>query len=100
MPCVQRLLTAATLAAGLAACGDDNVRPDLPDAGQVVRPEVVIVERRVYVPVPSELTRPVPIAEGPISQCFSVAAARKKAAEVANARLAEIAAIEGTEVEP
>lgn len=83
----------------LAACGRDNVRPDLPGDGHAVVPEVVIVERRVYVPIDPALTEPLAIAEGSITQCFDVAAQRRAALEVANARLREIAAIQGTEVE-
>lgn len=99
MPRVLRLLTLLAMFALATACRDD-VRPDLPDAGHVVRPEVVIVERKVYVSVPPALTEELPVAEGPISQCFDVAAERKKTIDVANSRFLQIGAIEGTEVEP
>lgn len=94
------LLIAATT---LTACRHDR-KPDLP-ATTVVQPEVVVVERRVYVAIPPRLTQPLSIAEGPIAQCFAVAAKRRAALEKANARLYEIAQIEGTpvaggEVEP
>jgi hypothetical protein len=95
---MRLLLIIATLA--LAACGKDNVRPDLPGQGSVVAPEVVIVERVRYVPIPAHLTRPMPIAEGSIAQCFNVAAERKAEQVKGNARFAEIQAIQGTEVEP
>lgn len=98
----MRLLLLIALASALAAC--DRDRPelvaDLPGAATVVTPEVVIVERRVYVSVEPRLTRQEAVAEGPIAQCFSVAAQRRTAIERLNARMAEIAAIAGTEVEP
>lgn len=97
----MRPLILLTLLLGLAACGDKgNVKPDLPGAGMVVQPKIVYVDRIVYVKVPSQLTAPQPIAEGPISECFTVAAARRKALQVCNANLQRIDAIEGTEVKP
>lgn len=95
---MRLILIAAALT--LAACSRDNVRPDLPDGEGSVAPEVVIVERVRYVPIPANLTRPMEIAEGPITQCFEVAAARKAEQIKGNARLAEIGAIQGTEVSP
>ena len=96
---IARLLPLAALL--LAACGRDrdDVRPDLP-ASDGVAPEVVIVYRDRYVPIPAHLTQPMPIAEGSIAQCFDVAAQRKAEQVKGNARFAEIAAIQGTEVEP
>lgn len=90
----------AVAASALAACGKGNVKPDLPDPGTAVRPEVVVVEKIVYVPVPARLTRLEPIAEGPLSECPVVARERRAALERCNARLAETATIQGTEVEP
>ncbi|MDH5832167.1 hypothetical protein QFW80_16740 [Luteimonas sp. M1R5S18] len=84
----------------LAACGRDLVQPDLPDAGTAVVPQVQVVERYIYVRVPAHLTAPEPIAEGPIAQCFEVAAKRRAALERANAKLQQCGAIQGTEVEP
>ena len=95
------MLIALSLAATLAACGArEHVRADLPDPGTAVAPEVVVVERIVYVPIPAAITRPEPIAEGPIAQCFEVAAQRRAALERANAKLAQCAAVLGTQVEP
>lgn len=96
MSSILRLLTAAVFAALLTAC-PGPVRPDLPE-GPGVAPEVVVVERRVYVGIPAHLTAQQPIAEGPIAQCFSVAAARRAAIQTGNANLREIAAIQGTAV--
>lgn len=84
----------------LAACGKDNVKPDLPGADKIVTPTVVTVERIVYVKVPAELTKPEPIAEGPIAQCFDVAAQRRAALTRANSKLKQIGEIQGTRVEP
>jgi len=86
----------------LAGCCRDrhDLKPDLPGAGTVVAPEIVIVEKRVYVPIPAGITRPEPIAEGPIAQCFEVAAQRRAALERANGKLAQCAAVQGTEVQP
>jgi predicted small lipoprotein YifL len=83
----------------LAACGR-NAKPDLPPAGGAVTPVVQVVERRVYVPIDDTLTRPEPIAEGPISMCFDVAAQRRAAIERGNAKLKAIGAKQGTVVTP
>lgn len=95
----MRILIALVVVLALAACRDD-VQPDLPGAGHVVVPELVEVERRVYVKIPARLTQPEPIAEGPITEAFEVARQRRAALERANAKLREIAAIQGTEVTP
>lgn len=96
MPSVLRLLIAATLVALLTAC-PGPVRPDLPE-GPGVAPEIVVVERKVYVEIPAHLTAELPVAEGPIAQCFSVAASRRAAIVTGNAQLREIAGIQGTAV--
>ncbi len=83
----------------MSGCTRDNVRPDLPQAAAVT-PQVVIVERKVFVAIPAHLTRTLPVAEGAINQCFDVAARRRAAQATLNAQLVEIAAIEGTEVSP
>lgn len=95
-----KFFLAAALAFVLAACADKQalVKPDLPTACAAVQPTVVTVERLVYVSIPEELTKPAPIAEGPIAQCFAVGAERKRAIKEANARFQEISEIEGTEV--
>jgi hypothetical protein len=96
---VRRVLIALLLV--LALCGATCQRkPELPEPGVAVRPVPVVTERRVYVPVPAELTRRVPIAEGPIPMCFEVSAQRRAALEQVNARLEEIEAIQGTEAKP
>lgn len=86
----------------LVACGRDHagIQPDLPTACTAVAPEVQVIERIVYVPIKRELTREEPIAEGPIAQCFDVAAKRRAALERINSRVREISEIQGTEVEP
>lgn len=94
------LLMIVALVLMLAACGSAPRQPDLPGAGLAVTPTLVTVERRYYVPVPAELTTPEPVAVGAIAECFAVAAERRAALEQANARLREIAGIQGTEVAP
>lgn len=93
-----RLLILVLAAATLAACRE-NTRPD-PPAQVVVKPDVVTVTRRVYVPIDAALTEPEAIAEGSIAQCFDVASQRRAALERANAKLSAIAAKQGTEVKP
>lgn len=84
----------------LTACGKKSlVKPDLPDATPVA-PTIVYVDRVRYVHVPKALVEEQPIAEGPLSQCPDVAAARKKALKVLNAHVREIGLIEGTAVKP
>lgn len=85
----------------LAGCGNqDAVRGELPPAASAVVPKVQIVERVVYVKVPDRLTPQEEVPEGPIAQCFDVAAARRAVIERQNARAAEVRAIQGTEVKP
>lgn len=96
----MRLILLTFLLSTLTACGKGNVKPDLPGADTIVTPTVVTVERIVYVKVPAELTRPELIAEGPIAQCFDVAAQRRAALQRANSKLRQISEIQGTKVKP
>jgi len=75
-------------------------KPEPPDPGVAVRPEPVLVERRVYVPIDRKLTRREAVAEGPIPMCYDVAAKRRAAIERLNSRMEQIEAIQGTEVKP
>lgn len=90
----MRLLLIFALALLATACG--NTRPDVP-RGVIVTPKVVEVVRTEYVRVPAELTDPLPIAEGPLSQCPAVAASRRKTIEKANADRKAARALSGTE---
>lgn len=83
----------------LAGCPQQARKPDLP-GNVIVKPELVTVERKVYVQVPAELTDPLPIAEGPLSLCPLVAADRRKTIEKANADRRATRALSGTEVKP
>lgn len=83
----------------LAAC-HRAVKPDLPGPDKIVAPTVVTVERVVYVKIPADLTKPEPVAEGPIAQCFDVAAQRRAALARANSKLKQISQIQSTEVRP
>src|SRR5690606_34346343 len=51
----MRLLIAIAAATVLAGCCRHDTKPDLPGAGTVVAPEVVEVEKRVYVPIPAQI---------------------------------------------
>lgn len=42
-------------------------------------------DRLVLQPIPENLTAPLPVAEGPPSQCFEVASARREQLNVCNA---------------
>jgi hypothetical protein len=99
---MRAIAAAIAVVALLAGCGHarQNVRGDLPDPRTAVQPELQVVERYVYVPVPAHLTRPEPVAEGSLAECPIVARNRRAALERANARFREIATIQGTEVEP
>lgn len=98
MPSLVRLLIAVALVLTLAACAGNQRKPDLPTT--LVQPTAVVVERRVYVPIDAELTRTEPVAEGSLAQCPDVAAARRAAIERLNARARQVAAQQGTAVEP
>ncbi len=93
----HRLLIVILLVA-LAGC-HRATKPSAP-AQVIVKPEPVVIIKRMYVPIPAALTKEEPIAEGPIAQCFEVAAKRRAGQERANARLRKIGAIQGTEVQP
>ena len=90
------LLIIVALVMMLASCGSPPRKPDLPGPELAVTPTLVTVERRYYVPVPAALTTTEPVAVGAIAECFAVAAERRAALERTNARLREIAGIEGT----
>lgn len=100
MSSTSKLLTACVLVLAFAGCSKQVRKPDLPPVGAVVVPEVVTVVRERYVRIRPELTAQHPIAEGPLSQCPDVAAARKAELQKANAKLGEIAGVQGTEVKP
>ncbi len=97
MPGILRLLIAAAL---LVLAGCDRLRKSEADHSVAVAPQPVVIMQRVYVPIPKVLTAPEPIAEGPIAQCFDVAAQRRAAQERANAKLKQIGLVQGTEVKP
>ena len=91
---------AILLVFSLCGFGCDRVRkPDVP-RGVIVQPKVVEVVRTEYVRVPAELTDPLPVAEGPLSQCPLVAAERRKTIEKANADRRATRALSGTEAKP
>lgn len=94
----MRLIILAVLILLAAGCRKDT-RPDIP-RGIVVQPKVVTVTRTEYVRVPAELTDPLPVAEGPLSQCPMVAADRRKTIEKANADRRATRALSGTEAKP
>ena len=76
----------------LAACAPVGVR-QCP-----VTPVEVTVERRVFVPVPADLTRPAPIEKPTartVRELRRVAKARRDALETVNAQLREVRAIAG-----
>lgn len=82
----------------LAGCAK-GTKPDVP-RGVIVQPKAIAVTRTEYVRVPAELTDPLPIAEGPLSQCPMVAADRRKTIEKANADRRAARALSGTEAKP
>lgn len=100
MPGILRLLSAGALVMALCAFGSCGKRPDRPRPEVIVQPAPVIVERRVYVSVPKQLTAREATPEGPIAQCFDVAAQRRAVIERLGAKLEAIEAIQGTEVKP
>lgn len=91
---------AVLILALLAACATTPPGPVLPDGQTAVQPVVRVIERYVYVPITPDLTGLEPVAEGPLSQCPQVAAQRRAALEKCNAKLSQIAAQQGTAVDP
>ena len=61
----------------------------------IVEPRIVYVDRPVYVEVPAALTDAHPVADGPLSHCPVVAAARRTELLKCNADKAAIRKIEG-----
>ena len=61
----------------------------------LVEPRIVYVDRTVYVEVPAALTDAHPVADGPLSHCPVVAAARRTELLKCNADKAAIRKIEG-----
>lgn len=100
MPRILRLLTIVALGAGLAGCGPKKLDTGHCPVSVAVAPQPVLVERRIYVPIPARLTQTEAMPEGPIAQCFDVAAQRRAVIERQNARAEQIRSIQGTEVKP
>ncbi len=94
---MRAMMMAAVI--GITGCSGAPSRQDATPS-VAVAPSVVTIQRISYVKIPAELTRVEPIAEGPIAQCFDVAAQRRAALERANAKLRQIAQIQGTEASP
>jgi hypothetical protein len=92
----MRLFLIAVLVLLVAGCAGKAAKPDVP-RGVIVQPKVVEVVRTEYVRVPAELTDPLPVAEGPLSQCPLVAAERRKTIEKANADRRATRALSGME---
>ena len=92
----MRLFLIAVLVLLVAGCAGKAAKPDVP-RGVIVQPKVVEVVRTEYVRVPAELTDPLPVAEGPLSQCPLVAAERRKTIEKANADRRATRALSGAE---
>jgi len=82
----------------LGGCPRQDLTRSCPPAA--VKPEPVIVERKVYVSIPAELTPEPVVAEGPLSECPNVAAARRKTIETCAANMRKIRGIQGTAVKP
>jgi hypothetical protein len=95
---IAGLLILAAVVLLLTGC-PGQTKADLPK-DTVVKPTIVYVDRDVYVPIKSELTREQPIADGPLDQCPIVAHARKTSLQKANAQLREIGGIQGAPVQP
>ncbi|PBJ83710.1 hypothetical protein CMZ84_04260 [Lysobacteraceae bacterium NML93-0399] len=94
------IMAAAVL---LAACGRDrsDVQADLPPSCPAsAGASVEFIERKIYVPIPSSLTRREDIAEGALNECPQVARDRRAAIERLNSRMQQIEAQQGTEVQP
>lgn len=100
MPRILRLLTIVALGAGLAACGPKKLDTAHCPVSVAVAPHPVVVVRRIYVPIPARLTQIEAMPEGPIAQCFDVAAQRRAVIERQNARAEQVRSIQGTEVKP
>ena len=92
----MRLFLIAVLVVLVAGCAGKAAKPDVP-RGVIVQPKLVEVVRTEYVRVPAELTDPLPVAEGPLSQCPLVAAERRKTIEKANADRRATRALSGAE---
>ena len=99
MPRIAGLLILAAIVLLLTGCPGGQVKADLPKE-TVIKPTIVPIDRYFYVPIKDELTRELPIAEGPLDQCPIVAHDRKTSLLKANAQLREIGAIQGTPVQP
>lgn len=98
----MRALLVFALIAALSGCslGRDSARSPLPSTQSAVVPKLQIIERRVYVKVPANLTKRSAVPEGSLPQCFEVAAQRRQVIEEQNARFEKIESIQGTEVAP
>ncbi len=95
----MRLILLIAMLALVLGCGRKDVKPDVA-RGVIVTPKVVTVTKYIYVRVPDRLTSILPIAEGPLSQCPDVAAARRAQLQRCNADREEAGALSGSEAKP
>ena len=95
----MRLMLILAFLALVMGCGRKDVKPDVA-RGVIVTPKVVTVTKYVYVRVPDRLTSVLPVAEGPLSQCPDVAAARRAQLQRCNADREEAGALSGTQAKP
>lgn len=89
------LIALALVFATGATCQKRQGPAIVPVAGQ----HTTTVER-VYVAIEPHLTTPCEVKTGPLREVISVARQRRACLELLNAQLAEIAAVQGTKVEP
>lgn len=87
-PRVLIFLLASLLLTGWGSCS--NVKPSPPQT------TVIGVPTKVYVPIPKELTKREPIADGPLREAPMVARERKKALQICYGQLETIEKVQGT----
>jgi hypothetical protein len=88
---VRLLILIACLA--LASCAGVKPMPEI-----LHEPDLVEVEKRIFVPIDGALLVEHPITEGPIRACLAVAADRKAELAKCNADKRAIRAVQGSEV--
>lgn len=60
--------------------------------------EPAVITKRIFVPIDPALTKPTPIAEGPLTEVIDIARARKEQLQSCNADKGAIAGVQGTPV--
>ena len=95
---ILALIAALALSACKTAAPRTELPPPAPAPVVMEKPITIVVEKRVFVPIESVYTDPLPIARMPLWQCPIEADENRLMLERANQHRAAVGALQGTPV--